>query len=133
MYANIVNNTIEMTKSEAKAAGKLNSKAFTELKELRAVYPNARIVIKTASKVKDNLKGLNVPFMVKYINTHDDDKGTIMGCFNALRGCNEDGSKDNTAEPLTYGELKKWFIEQYPEVVDMDRTTLILAAHKAAA
>ena len=131
MNANIMNGTIEMTKTEAKAAGKLNSKAFTELKELRATYPNYEIVVKTTSKVKDNLKGLNIPFMVKYIKTHDND-GTIMKDFNALRGCNEDGSKDEEAMSLSYGELKKWFIEQYPEVVDMNRAAIILAARKAA-
>ena len=35
MKANLMNGTIEMTKEEAKSAGKLNSDKFMELKEAR--------------------------------------------------------------------------------------------------
>ena len=132
MKANIMEKAIEMNKIEANAAGKLNSKAFTELKELRAAYPGFKIVVKTTTKTRDNLKGLNIPFMVKYIKAHDNEGKTIMGDFNALRGCNEDGSKDEEAESLSYGELKQWFLEKYPEVANMNRAAIILATRKAA-
>lgn len=47
MYANYERMTIEMTKSESKAAGKINTEEYMELKELRTQNPTFRIVIKT--------------------------------------------------------------------------------------
>ena len=124
MNANFEKKTIEMTKTEAKAAGKFGTTAFDELAGLRAVYPTFRIVVK-ASKSNDNMKGLTVDYMKKYIEKHDDEDGSNMKIFNRLRGLNEDGTvkeEKDFARVATYGELKMWFLDTYPEVENMNKT-----------
>lgn len=120
MNANISSATIILNKAEAKAAGKTTSAEFAELNELRAAYPTFRIVIR-ASKSNDNMKGLTVEYMKKYISAHDDENGSTMKVFNSLRGIYEDGATE-FARVATYGELKMWFLDTYPEIEDMNKT-----------
>ena len=56
MNANLLRSTIEMTKNEAAAAGKLNSDEFNELKALREMYPNFKIVITKSKPVAKSLR-----------------------------------------------------------------------------
>ena len=121
MNANYEKKIIEMTKTESKAAGKVGTTEYETLKELRAENPGFTIVIK-ASKSRDNMKGLTVPYMKKYIEAHDDAKKTNMTIFNALRGLDENGNENELARVATYGELKMWFLDTYPEVEDMNKT-----------
>ena len=121
MYANFVSASIIMTKTEAKAAGKVNSNEFNELAALRAAYPNFRIVIRT-SKSKDSMKGLDTNYMERYIKAHDDAENTILKEFYALRGLDENGTKKELAQAVSYGELKMWFLATYPEVEKMNET-----------
>ena len=120
MNANISSATIILSKAEAKAAGKTTSAEFAELNALRAAYPTFRIVIR-ASKSKDNMKGLTVEYMKKYNSAHDDENGSTMKVFNSLRGIYEDGATE-FARVATYGELKMWFLDTYPEIEDMNKT-----------
>jgi hypothetical protein len=130
MKAIIEAKVIEMNKTEAKAAGRVNSEEFKELATLRNAYPNFRIVIK-AVKAKDTMKGLSVSYMEKYISNHDDEDGTIMSEFRLLRGLDEDGNKSEIAVVASYGELKMWFLSVYPELERFD-VNAILARAKAA-
>lgn len=115
MYANYERMTIEMTKSESKAAGNIHTDEYLELKELRTQNPTFRIVIKT-TKSRDNMKGLTVSYMKKYIEKHDNEEKANMTAFNTLRGLDENGNELELACPATYGELKMWFLDTYPEV-----------------
>ena len=77
MNANLMTKKIEMTKTEAKAAGKINSEKFNELHTLRTMYPTFEIVIKASAakkSTKENYKGLTYEYMEKYIPAHDDEK-----------------------------------------------------------
>ena len=130
MKAIIGTKVIEMNKIEAKAAGRYNSEEFKELSALRVAYPDFRIVIKT-TKSKDNMSGLTVSYMEKYISTHDDEDGTIMSEFRMLRGLDENGKKLEIIEPASYGEMKMWFLSKYPELERFD-VNAILAKAKAA-
>ena len=133
MNANIMNETIEMTKAEAKAAGKLTSKAFEDLGKLRAAYPGFQIVIKSAPKCKDGMKGLTVSYMQKYILSHDDQDNRVLNDFYTLRGLDSNGNPEDAAVPVSYGELRQWFLETYPKVKEMrNRVDAILAVHHAA-
>lgn len=129
MKAIIDAKVIEMNKTEAKAAGRFNSEQFLELSALRAAYPDFRIVIK-ATKSKDNMSGLTVNYMEKYISNHDDEDGTIMSEFRTLRGLDENGNKSELADSVSYGELKMWFLSVYPEAERFE-VSEILAKAKA--
>lgn len=130
MKAIIDAKVIEMNKTEAKAAGCFNTEEFRELAALRAAYPDFRIVIK-AVKAKDNMKGLDIPFMEKYIASHDDEDGTIMKEFRLLRGLDENGKKLEIIEPASYGEMKMWFLSKYPELERFDVNAILVKAKAA--
>ena len=121
MYANYEMMTIEMTKTESKAAGRVGTTEYEMLKELRSENPGFRIVIK-ATKSRDNMKGLTFAYMKKYIEAHDDANHTTLKVFRSLRGLTEDGDKKDFARIATYGEVKMWFLETYPEVESINKT-----------
>ena len=130
MRAIIGTKVIEMNKTEAKAAGRFNSEEFKELSALRTAYPDFRIVIKSA-KSKDNMKGLTVKYMEKYISTHDDEDGTIMADFRVLQGLDENGKKSELADAVSYGELKMWFLSVYPEAERLEVNAILAKAKEA--
>ena len=121
MNAIINKKVIEMTKAEAKAAGIYGTVEFEELEKLRAAFPNFRITTKT-SKSKDNMRGLDAPYMEKYIKAHDDEEQTILKEFYSLRGLDENGKKKQFAQAVPYGILKQWFLTYFPEVANMNDT-----------
>lgn len=116
MYANLEIKRIVMSKTEAIAAGKLNSEKFNELKGLREMYPTFEIsVVKPQSKKANRFKGLDCNYMKKYIENHD---ANNLKQFYALRGLDENGKKQEFAPMVTFGELKVWFLETYPEIIE---------------
>ena len=60
---------------------------------------------------KDTLKGLNYDFMKQYIERHDDENRTNMVEFIKRTEKNDDNVKT-----ASYGQVKKWFLETYPEI-----------------
>ena len=71
MTINYTNNTIEMSKTEAKAAGKYGSEKFNELQTLKAAEPTFRVVIvKSTAKKGDHFKGLTYDYMENYSKRH---------------------------------------------------------------
>ncbi len=125
MYANIKTKEIIMSKKEAKAAGAVNTPEFRELNELRAAFPGFRIVVK-ATKSKDNMKGLTVEYMEKFIEARiekNEDEVDMVNLqeFYALRGRDEEGVKVDFAPIASYGELKQWFLAQYPKIENMNK------------
>ena len=42
-----------------------------------------------------------------------------MEVFYELRGLDKDGKKVSMAASATYGEIKMWFLTQYPEIEKM--------------
>ena len=76
MNANIFSRKIEMTKAEAKAAGKIGSEKFKELHDYMEAYPGYEIQIKATPKRKVELKGLDYKYMRNYIQKCErEDKG----------------------------------------------------------
>lgn len=102
MTINFKNCTIELIKSEAKAAGKFNSAMYNDLKVARTDYPTFVVVTKAAPKKKDCLKGPTYEYMETYIQKHE----------------NADQIMDEFKEAATYGEIRKWFLAWYPELTE---------------
>ena len=123
---------IEMTKAEAKEAGKYNSEMYHELKEIRSEFPNFRIVTLNNRKKKSAFKGLDYNYMERYIKAHDDDKNTIMKEFNLLRGF-VDEKRNEFVDCATYGEIKTWFLLKFPEIEEYNKKVeeLRIATRKA--
>ena len=118
MKVNYNEKTIEMTKSEAKAASLVGSDEYKALLEVRKEFPSYRVTVK-AIKTKNVFKGMDYDFMVKYIKKLENAEENLAA-FNELKD-----------EGLTYGEIKKWFVKTFPVFKDCEtRADWILAAVK---
>ena len=117
MNANLMTKKIEMTKTEAKAAGKPNTTEYNTLLELTNNFPGYQIeIVKTAAKKVDRFKGLDYNYMRDYIKSHNEE---LLKEFYTLRGLDENGKKVGMAAAASYGEIKMWFLEQFPEIEEM--------------
>ena len=104
---------IEMTEAEAKMASKYNSDEYNELVSIKREFPYLTIfVVKNKSKRNDSLKGLTYDYMEAYIEKN----GTTEQAenFKLLRGAND--GLGHLAP--SYGEVKKWFLAQFPEIAE---------------
>ncbi len=117
MTINYTSMTIEMTKAESKAAGKVGTEAFKEMLSLMQQFPNYKIQVATraATKKSCDYKGLTYDYMKKYIQTHDDEQKTIMAEFEMLRGESNE-AKNALAESCSYQEIKEWFLNKFPAI-----------------
>lgn len=114
MNANLFSRKIEMTKTEAKAAGKPNTTEYNTLLELMKNFPGFQIeIVKSAAKKVDRFKGLDANYMENYIKSH---KPELLETFYELRGLDADGKRVELAAAATYGEIKMWFLTQFPEI-----------------
>lgn len=113
---NHADETIELTKQFAKASGKYNSEEYKLLMEVKKDFPNYKIVVKDTPKrkqSKDSFKGLTYDYMERYIQKQGNDE-EILKAFNELR--KKENTNDKLTERATYGEIKKWFLNTFPEV-----------------
>jgi hypothetical protein len=119
MKINHMNCTIELTKTEMKAAEKFGSEMYLNLREARQDNPNYRVKLVAPSKKVDHHKGLTVDKMKNYILKNDDEEQSKLKEFYGMRGLTPEGKKDESGCPVSYGELKQWFFMQYPECKEM--------------
>ena len=118
MNANLMTKKIEMSKKEAKAAGKIGTPEFEELKSYMKEYPNFEILIKAPAKRKVEFRGLTYEYMVTYIKKHDNEDGEIMAEFNDLIALDKKNKVAGAEhlEAASYIEVKKWFLAKFPEI-----------------
>ena len=123
MNANIFSRKIEMTKAEAKAAGKIGSDKYEELRKYMKEFPGFEIQIKAPAKRKVEFRGLDYKFMREYIQKHDDADGTIMAEFRTLTAQDKkekiEGSEN--LEAAGYLDVKKWFLAKFPEIKEFKK------------
>ena len=118
MFANLMEKKIEMTKAEAAKAGKMGTDKYNELAALMERFPNFEIVIvKTNAKSADHLKGLTYEYMESYIKSHNE---ALLAEFYEFCGKDEKGKKLQFGVKFSYGEVKMWFLEQFPEIENFD-------------
>ena len=116
---NAKNATIELTKVFAKNASRFGTPEYMQLQQARADYPTFRVVVRKAAKSADHMKGLTFDYMLEYIEKNDkpfDEEMTVKAAFLQIAGRDENGDRIEGNESASYGEIKKWFLEQYPEV-----------------
>lgn len=132
MTINYTSMTIEMTKAESKAAGKVGTEAFKEMLSLMQQFPNYKILVVTraATKKSCDYKGLTYDYMKKYIENHDDEMKSIMAEYKNLRGESEE-AKAALADSCSYQEIKSWFLAKFPEIEKFHtmRQNLLAAAN----
>ena len=118
MNANIIKKTIEMSKNEAKKAGKIDTKEFKELRAYQEIYPTFTIDIKAPAKRKNEFKGLTYDYMKSYIKKHDDEDGEKMKQFLKLIGQDEDVKEEGSEalEVAGYLDVRDWFLKQFPDI-----------------
>ena len=118
MYANLFESKIEMTKAEAKTAGKIGTDEYNTLMQLMQSFPTFTIEIKAPAKRKTEFKGLDYKFMREYIQKHDDANGTIMAEFRTLTAQDkkEKAEGSENLEAAGYLDVKKWFLAKFPEI-----------------
>ena len=117
---NTNNRAIEITKKFATAAKRFGSDEYNDLQAARRDYPNYRVETKSVRKKADSFKGLTYDYMESYIIRHDD---TLLSVFNELRGKTNSMNDDYIIATASYGEIKKWFIKQFPEL-EIKRKTI---------
>ena len=132
MTINYTSMTIEMTKAESKAAGKVGTEAFKEMLSLMQQFPNYKILVVTraATKKTCDYKGLSYDYMEKYIKAHDDESKSIMNEYKMLRGITDE-AKDALADSCSYQEIKAWFLAKFPAIAKFHemRQNLLAAAN----
>ena len=126
--------TIEITKAFAQKSAKYGSPEYLELREARHDFPNFKVVTKVSKSNNGATKGITFAYMKSYIEKHDDEDHSIMKVFEELRGKSGD-AESAMAPSLTYGEIKAWFFEQFPEIEDFhkERSARMDAIKKARA
>ena len=118
MFANVMTKKIEMTKTEAAKAGKIDTEKYEELCTLMNRFPTFEIeIVKTSTKSVDHLKGLTYEYMENYIKSHNEE---LLVEFYELCGKDENGKKINFGVKLSYGEVRMWFLEQFPEIENFE-------------
>ena len=119
MNANLMTKKIEMSKKEAKAAGKIGTPEFEELKNYMKEYPNFEIQIKAPAKRKVEFRGLDYKYMRGYILKHDDEDGTIMAEFRELIAQDKKDKVEGAEhlEAAGYLDVKKWFLTKFPKIM----------------
>ena len=132
MTINYTSMTIEMTKAESKAAGKVGTEAFKEMLSLMQQFPSYKILVvaRAATKKSCDYKGLTYDYMKKYIENHDDEMKSIMAEYKNLRGESEE-AKAALADSCSYQEIKSWFLAKFPEIEKFHtmRQNLLAAAN----
>ena len=106
--------TIEMTKAFYKEASTFGSKAYKTLNEARRDFPTYDLVI-LRQKAKDSHKGLNLDYMKKYIDDHDE-TGKIKEIFEECTTTKKD--KLALVDGISFLDLRDWFFVQFPETKD---------------
>ena len=141
------NRTIEITKKFATAARRFGTSEYDDLQNVRRDYPRYRVEIKTSVKKTDCFKGLTYNYMKNYIlnkievrnneiindgnDEAENEYKAILVSFYTLCGKTEKGEDQEFAAAATYGEIKKWFLDQFSEL-KIQRKTIDEILKKAA-
>lgn len=127
MRVNHLNKTIELTKAEAKKASIYGSEEYNEFLSAQRDYPKYRVEYsKSKAKSKDGMKGLTFDYMEFYIKKNGSEEQA--NTFTDLRNA----SDVIGVGAVGYGEVKKWFLEQFPEILEYGKKIDIILKRNVA-
>ena len=109
--------TIVMDRTFAKFAANTMSQEYAHLQTVRQDYPEYQVVQRKIkrSKTKECYRGLNYEYMEDYIKTH----GSKEECAKNLAEFKEQKLISLChSTSRRYPTIKKWFLAQYPEVME---------------
>ena len=112
--------SLNLTKTFAAKAAIFGTDEYKMLQEARRDYPGYKVnAVKSKAgktdKEQDIFKGLNYDYMEKYIETHDDEKKSIMAEYLDLRGKSAE-AKELQAGSASYLEIRSWFLNTFPAI-----------------
>ena len=130
MKINYKNNTIEMTKKEAKAAAIYDSEECKALLKIKEDFPGFIVAvreIKSSTKRKSSSKGFSYEKMELYINSYGSDEQKQQ--FASLRQASKDTMGGSCK---AYKHVKEWFVATFPEAGDFASAVARITAKSAA-
>lgn len=130
---------IELSAKEAREAETYGSPAYLAMIDAMRQFEGFGIAT-AGKKAGGAFKGLTREFMRKHIETHPIEGRDLMDEFNTMCGLNNDGTKKAFAAVASYGELRMWFLNEYPEFGEsrqkineiLDKTRENIAVKRAA-
>ena len=93
---------------------------YAQLQAVRNDYPDFVLVtrkFKTNTK-QEHYRGLDYPFMRKYISAHEADPKPVLDELEEMIGISQCHSLNKR-----YPTIKKWFLERYPAVAEFGMPT----------
>lgn len=105
-------NQIVMDRSFAQKAKDTHTAEYAHLQQVRLDYPQYKVIVRTIKKNtnKETYKGLTYEYMFRFLNAYHDErdiKKLEKKIF--ISKCHR----------IRYPKIKKWFLEEYPDVKDM--------------
>ena len=127
MKINYTNNTIEMSKNEAKKASVIGSNEYKALLRAKRDFPSYYIkIVSRESKKSDYIRGLTYGYMENFIKR----EGTPEQLERFHELCNGAFQLGDTR--MRYGSVRKWFLEEFPQIMAFKDKINAILAHKEA-
>ena len=109
---------IEINTKEEREAEIYGSPAYLALLDAKRQFEGFTVEVKGKSKNTASFKGLNREFMKKHIEENPIEGKDLMAEFNKLCGLDNEGNKKAFAAIASFGELRMWFLNAYPEFAE---------------
>lgn len=112
LTVDFANSRIVMDKAFAQKAKDTHSDEYAHLRQVRLDYPNYAVIVRTIKQNtnKETYKGLTYEYMFRFLKAYHgerDIKKLEKKIF--ISECHR----------IRYPKIKKWFLEEYPDVKDM--------------
>lgn len=113
MIINFNAKTIELTKTEMKAAMLFDSDEYNKLQRARRDNPDFRVVEIKSKRKKADFANLNKSFIVAYVEAHGTDEQKEHFAFISKRAVDAEGEY---CEAQPFFQIKAWFLNEFPEL-----------------
>jgi len=126
--------SLAVSKKFYEKAARYGSDEYAMLRQARLDFPNYKIVVvarKPSKTSKPVFKRLTYEFMAAYIIKHDDESQTTMKVFQRMTATSDE-DEAQVLKAKTYQEVKRWFLEVFPEILQCHHDREELLTRKTA-